>query len=92
MVVPGAPPAAPATDTLQLSLSEDAWAGDAQAFVTLDGKQIGGMLTVTASHAQGKAQTISLTGQWGPGAHDVGVQFVNDAYGGTTTTDRNLYV
>jgi len=92
VVVPGAPPAAPATDTLQLSLSEDAWQGDAQAFVTVDGKQVGGMLTVTAAHAQGKAQTISLTGSWGPGAHDVGVQFVNDAYGGTPTTDRNLYV
>jgi len=92
VVVPGAPPAAPATDTLQLSLSEDAWQGDAQAFVTVDGKQVGGMLTVTAAHAQGKAQTISLTGSWGPGAHDVGVQFVNDAYGGTATTDRNLYV
>jgi beta-glucanase (GH16 family) len=82
----------PATDTLVLSLSEDAWQGDAQCVITLDGKTLGGTVTVTASHAQGKSQTVSLSGQWGPGAHDVGVQFINDAWGGTAATDRNLYV
>ena len=85
-------PILPGTDTLQLSLSEDAWQGDAQGIVTIDGKAIGGTVTVTAPHNQGKSQTINLTGQWGPGAHDVGVQFINDAYGGTSTTDRNLHV
>jgi len=60
--------------------------------ISVDGKTIGGTVTVTASHGQGKSQTVSLTGQWGPGAHDVGVQFINDAYGGSATTDRNLYV
>ncbi len=82
----------PATDTLQLSLSEDAWQGDAQCVITVDGKTVGGTVTVTASHAQGKTQTVSLSGQWGPGAHDVGIQFINDAWGGTAATDRNLYV
>ncbi len=79
-------------DTLRLSLSEDAWQGDAQAVVTVDGKVVGSTVSVTASHALGKTQAVSLTGQWGPGAHDVGVQFINDAYGGTAATDRNLYV
>jgi len=87
-----ATPPAPATDTLQLGLAEDAWQGDAQAVITVDGKQAGGTVTVTALHAQGKSQAVTLTGQWGPGAHDVGVQFINDAYGGTAATDRNLYV
>ncbi len=82
----------PATDTLVLSLSEDAWQGDAHCVITVDGKTVGGTVTVTASHAQGKAQAVSLSGQWGPGAHDVGVQFINDAWGGTAATDRNLYV
>lgn len=48
-------------------------------------------MTVTALHNQGKSQTVVLTGQWGPGIHDVGIQFINDAYGGTSATDRNLY-
>ena len=83
---------APATDTLVLRLSEDAWQGDAQCTISIDGKTIGGTVTVTASHAKGQTQTVTLSGQWGPGAHDVGVQFLNDAWGGTATTDRNLYV
>ncbi len=83
---------ASATDTLQLSLSEDAWQGDAQCVISIDGKVVGATQTITASHAQGKAQIVTLTGQWGPGAHDVGVQFINDAWGGTAATDRNLYV
>lgn len=87
-----APTPPPATDTLQLSLAEDAWQGDAQCVVSIDGQPIGGAVTVTALHGQGKAQTLTLTGQWGPGAHDVRVQFINDAFSGTPTMDRNLYV
>lgn len=79
-------------DTVILSLSEDAWQGDAQAVITVDGKTIGSAFTVTALHAQNKTQEVRLTGQWGAGAHDVGVQFINDAYGGSAATDRNLYV
>ncbi len=90
--VPVSLPVALATDTLQLSLAEDAWQGDAQAVITVDGKTVGGTVAVTALHAQGKSQSVVLTGQWGAGAHDIGIQFINDAYGGTPTTDRNLYV
>lgn len=80
------------TSTMTLNLSEDAWKGDAEALVTVDGKQAGGTLTVTASHAAGKTQTFTLAGSWGPGPHTVGVQFINDAYGGSASADRNLYV
>lgn len=80
------------TDTLVLQLSEDTWQGDAQAIITIDGQQIGSTVTVTALHSQGISQAVILTGQWKPGAHDVGVQFVNDAYGGTPMMDRNLYI
>src|SRR5262249_34966733 len=31
-------------------------------------------------------------GDWAPGAHSVAVTFLNDAWGGTATTDRNLYL
>jgi hypothetical protein len=80
------------TDTLVLQFSEDTWQGDAQAIITIDGQQIGSTVTVTALHNQGMSQAVTLTGQWRPGGHDVGVQFINDAYGGTPTMDRNLYV
>ncbi len=84
-------PAAGGADTLVLQVSEDAWQGDAQFAVTVDGVQQGAF-TATASHTAGAVQAISLKGGWGAGAHSVGVAFLNDAWGGTAATDRNLYV
>ncbi|MBE7189803.1 carbohydrate-binding domain-containing protein, partial [Jatrophihabitans endophyticus] len=81
-----------AQDTLALRVSEDAYQGDAQFTVAVDGRQVGGTYAATASHAAGASQTIDLEGNWGPGSHAVAVTFVNDLYGGSAATDRNLYV
>jgi beta-glucanase (GH16 family) len=80
------------SDTLVLGISEDAYQGDAQFTVSVDGKQLGGTFTTTASHASGVVQNFTFKGDWAPGAHAVVVNFLNDAYGGTAATDRNLYV
>jgi beta-glucanase (GH16 family) len=79
-------------DALVLQISEDAWEGDAQYTVSVDGVQVGGTLTATAFHAAGQDQTVTVSGSWGSGLHTVSVNFLNDAYGGTPSTDRNLYV
>ena len=96
-VVAGATPATkPAAgtpmSTLTVKVSEDAWQGDAQFTIAVDGATIGGTRTATASHAQGQSGTVTLTGQWGAGPHTIAIAFLNDAYGGTPSTDRNLYV
>ena len=78
-------------DTLTLHLSEDAWDGDPQFTVDLDGTQIAGPTTVTTPHGFG-FQDFSYNGDFGAGPHTVAVHFLNDAWGGTATTDRNLYV
>ena len=83
---------ASAPDVLQVGVSEDAWQGDAQFTVVVDGAQVGGVRTATASHAAGASQAVSLSGSWGAGAHTVAVSFLNDAWGGSASTDRNLYV
>ena len=87
-----AKPAAPASNTLHLKIAEDAWQGDTQYSVTVDGATVGGVRTATASHAAGQVQDVAIAGNWGAGPHTIGVNFLNDAYGGTATTDRNLYV
>jgi Ca2+-binding RTX toxin-like protein len=79
-------------DTLVLKISEDAWNGHAQYTVKVDGVQVGGVLTASASHALGQSDIVTLKGNWGSGAHKVEVNFLNDAWGGTSSTDRNLYV
>jgi hypothetical protein len=73
-------------------MSEDAWQGDAQFTVTVDGKATGGVNTVTALHSTGATQTFTFDGTWSAGTHTVAVDFLNDAYGGSPSTDRNLYV
>ena len=82
----------PGSDILTLHMSEDAYAGDAQYNVYVDGQQVGGTMTATANHGAGQTQAVSLAGSWGPGTHVVGVAFLNDAYGGSPSLNRNLYI
>lgn len=91
---PPSAPTAPATgsDVFVLHVSEDAWQGDAQFLVSLDGQQVGGVLEATASRGLGQDQAFTFQGSLGSGAHDLAVSFINDAWGGTASTDRNLYV
>ena len=84
-------PAAEAS-TLSLSLSEDAWKGDAQFSVAIDGTTVGTPQTVTTLHGSGATQTFTFDQALTPGPHDVAVSFLNDAYNGSTDTDRNLYI
>jgi hypothetical protein len=87
------PPTEPTTSSgLHITVSEDAWNGNAEFIVFVDGHQAGGTYTTTASHAQGQVQEIAIEGTFSTGPHTVDVHFINDAWGGTAATDRNLYV
>jgi hypothetical protein len=88
----GASHFATAASPLVLQLSEDAWKGDAQFSVAVDGKTLGPAQAVTALHGNGEVQNFAFGQAMSAGTHDVAVSFLNDAYGGTPTTDRNLYV
>ena len=97
------PPSAPTTidggtfgsgpDTLVLTLAEDAFQGDAQADVAIDGQMLTAQpITVTALQNAGQIEDFTFKGTFGAGAHNLTMSFLNDAYGGTPATDRNLYV
>lgn len=79
-------------DTLVVNVSEDAYKGDTSFTISVDGSQVGGARKVTAAHASGASQDVTVSGSWGAGAHVVSVSFNNDLYAGRPTTDRNLYV
>ena len=81
---------APASDTLTLKMSEDAYQGDAQFNVMVNGVQVGGTYSATASHSASQDTMLNLSGNFG-GAPTVVVTFINDAWAGTGQ-DRNLYV
>lgn len=78
-------------DTVTVALSEDAYRGHAQVAFSVDGVRVATEVEVTAAHAAGARQIFSLHGAFGPGAHAVGISFLNDAWGGAGL-DRNLYI
>jgi Ca2+-binding RTX toxin-like protein len=80
------------SDSLVLKITQDAWQGSAQYTVKVDGVQIGGNFTASALRGSGQHDTLTLKGNWAAGTHKVEVNFLNDGWGGTTDTDRNLYV
>ncbi len=89
---PPLPSGGGSSDTLVVKLSEDAWKGNAKFVVSVDGKQIDQTQTVVALHWKGQVESFTDHGSWGGGQHAVGISFINDAWGGTSSTDRNLYV
>ena len=79
-------------DTILLHVQEDAYQGDAQYTIAVDGAQVGGVRTETAQAQLGQSEAVTLNSTFGAGPHKVAVTFLNDAYGGSAATDRNLYV
>ncbi|WP_372624430.1 carbohydrate-binding domain-containing protein [Falsiroseomonas sp.] len=79
-------------DALVLRVTQDAWQGDAQYTIAVNGVQIGGTLTAAALRGSGVSDSVTVRGHWGPGAHEATITFLNDRWGGTPDTDRNLYV
>jgi hypothetical protein len=79
-------------DALVLRITQDAYRGDAQYTVSIDGVQINGTLTAQALRGSGQADTVTVLGNWAPGSHTLTVNFLNDDWGGTPDTDRNLYL
>lgn len=85
------PAPAPSSHQIQLRESEDYWRANANFTLSVDGKQVGGTNTVTARHDLGQTQVFNFTASLLPGAHTLGIDFLNDAYGGTPSKDRNLW-
>ncbi len=81
-----------APDIIFVNVSEDAYNGNAQFTLSVDGVQIGGVLASSALHSERQQQTFIVNGNFGGGPHVLGVNFLNDAYGGTADTDRNLWL
>lgn len=80
------------SDALVLKLQQGAWLGSAQYTIGIDGVQVGGTFTASAAHLSGQFDTVTVRGDFAPGPHRATINFLNDAYGGTQDTDRNLFL
>ncbi len=79
-------------DSIVLLVCQDAYNANAQYTVSADGQQVGGALTASAWRLSGRSDTVTIRGDWDAGAHTIEVAFLNDAWGGSAGTDRNLHV
>ncbi len=64
-------------DSLDLSASERAEPGGAQFTVSVDGKQVGGVQTVTANSLAAQQQQFDVLGSFAPGNHSVSIDYLN---------------
>ena len=71
-----------------VALSEEAWRGDARAFIAIDGRVLGGVQAVGAAHGAGATQTMSFLTELAPGPHLATVTMLNPDPQGA----RKLYV
>ncbi|OYW09845.1 MAG: hypothetical protein B7Z53_02155 [Rhodospirillales bacterium 12-71-4] len=79
-------------DVLAFEVSQDAWNGNAEFQLYLDGVAIGGRQAAHVSHATGHGERYEILGDFDAGDHVLGIRFLNDAWGGSAAKDRNLYV
>ncbi len=75
-----------------LYLVEDAYQGDARYALTLDGIALAGPRTETTTRFSGQTDAVTIPGPFASGPHRLTVTFLNDAYGDSPSTDRNLYL
>ena len=76
---------------LAVYLAGDSYEGAPVANILVDGKVVLSGVSVTASRT-GAPQAVLVPGALAAGPHTVGVQFVQDAWGGGIGLDRNLYL
>lgn len=79
-------------DVFVLRLAQDFYKEDAKITISVDGQQVGGVVSISSLYRAGMSDTLTLYGNWGPGAHKLTVNFVNAAYDPLTGGDSNVAI
>ncbi|MGI4797008.1 MAG: carbohydrate-binding domain-containing protein [Janthinobacterium lividum] len=80
------------TDAIDFWVNGDSWGTiQPQLQIKIDGV-LQGNYTITADRRSGQSQHIYVLGSWGTGQHTITAGFINDAWGGSDTTDVNANI
>ena len=79
-------------DSFVLGISEDTNVGNARYVISVDGVKQSSTQVGNARHAFGQTQQITVSGNFGPAAHTVSVDFLNGAKAGQPSSGVNLYI
>jgi hypothetical protein len=86
-------PTATSPDTITVKVSGDAWEGDPNFALVVNGRVVDATNVVTADQREGEWDTLVFKGNFDlDGTDRIGVRFTNDHYEGSSSRDRNLYV
>ena len=86
-------PGNPGSDhTVIVRVSGDHYDGAPEFRLVVDGQQVGDVHTVASVHSLGEWETVEFTVNAPGGFDEVRIEFLNDYYGGSPDTDRNLHV
>nr|WP_294508952.1 carbohydrate-binding domain-containing protein [uncultured Rhodopila sp.] len=80
-------------DSLVLQVSENAYQGNAQFTVSVNGNPVGGVQTILALNSGNQTQTFTFLGDWGSTQNSVTISFVNplsDANGSRTMLPQSI--
>jgi hypothetical protein len=92
--LPSTPPASgTGPDTVTVRVSGDAYKGDPNFALVVNGRVVDATNLVAADRSEGEWDTLVFKGDFDlDGTDRVGIQFTNDHYEGSSSRDRNLYV
>ncbi|HSK38688.1 MAG TPA: carbohydrate-binding domain-containing protein [Arenibaculum sp.] len=80
------------TTTIVVRAAADSWQGDPVFKLLVDGEQVGADTAVSVQKSSGGWQDIAFEVELPADASQVAVEYINDKWGGTSDTDRNLHV
>jgi Ca2+-binding RTX toxin-like protein len=78
---------------MRLHVSDDHYQGAPHFDIRVDGIEVASNRMTRAVHGDGQWGDVQLTGNFGAdGPHKVAIHFTDDAYDGSVSTDKNLYI
>jgi Ca2+-binding RTX toxin-like protein len=89
---PGIPTIGAGADVVRIGISGNAWKGYPLYVVLVNGVQVGDVREAYAQRSLGQVEYIDVRGDFGVTGQTVSVRFLNDAWGGSSALDRNLWV
>lgn len=79
-------------DVLRFALKGDAWKGQPEYMVVLDGEVLGGVNSIAARNHRKDVEFLEIHGDFTPGAHEVAIRYLNDVQGPGAADKRNIHV
>ena len=80
------------TPFIEIEASANLYEGAPLLNILVDGKTVASQVAITADFTKGERQTLRFTDPAFLGAGEISLRFLNDLWGGSRDTDRNVHI